>query len=246
MIAEPWRLQKLWVQAFGDTPDVPEAFFATAFASDRFHCILEDDVPVSALYWLDCTLQGQKIAYIYAAATDKVHRGKGLFRKLMNESHQILVQQGYAGVVLVPCCRELFGLYEKFGYRTVTTVEEFTCGWGDVSVPFQEITPDQYAALRKGYLPAGSVLQEGPTLAYLQTQGEIYAGTDFLLAAAVMDGELVAQELLGNVNAAPGILRTLNIPRGRFRTPGPGRAFAMFLPLQANCPVPSYFGLALD
>jgi len=57
---------------------------------------------------------------------------------------------------------------------------------------------------------------------------------------------LVAQELLGNVNAAPGILRAFNIPHGRFRIPGTGRAFAMFLPLRPQCPVPAYLGLALD
>lgn len=239
-------LKALWLQAFDDTPDVPEAFFATGFSMERFQCVWRDHKPVSALYWFDCTLHGQKIAYIYAAATDEAYRGRGLFRQLMAQTHETLEQKGYAGAVLVPGSRELIGLYEKLGYSPVTSVTEFACDWGSMPVPLQEVSLDRYASLRKKLLPEGGLLQEGETLAFLQTQGNFYTGTDFLLAAAVEDSMLVAQELLGNAGAAAGILRTLNIPRGRFRTPGTGREFAMFLPLQPDCPTPTYLGLALD
>lgn len=239
-------LKQLWLQAFDDTADVPEAFFATGFSPGRFQCVWRDDKPVSALYWFNCTLYGQKIAYIYAAATDEAYRGRGLFRQLMTQTHETLAQKGYTGAVLVPGSRELIGLYEKLGYIPVTSVTEFACDWGSMPVPLQEVSLDRYAALRKKLLPEGGLLQEGETLAFLHTQGKFYAGADFLLAAAVEDGALVVQELLGDTNAAPGILRALNLPRGRFRAPGTDRAFAMFLPLQPDCPVPTYLGLALD
>lgn len=239
-------LKALWLDAFDDPPDVPEAFFATGFSTERFQCVWQDHKPVSALYWFDCTLQGQKIAYIYAAATAKDYRGRGLFRQLMAQTHETLVQKGYAGVVLVPGCRSLYDLYEKLGYRTVTSVAEFDCDWADTPVTLQEITPDRYAALRQNLLPEGGLVQEKETLDFWQTQGTFYAGADFLLAASVEDGTLAAQELLGNTKAAPMILRALNIPHGQFRAPGTGRPFAMFLPLDSQCPVPAYLGLALD
>lgn len=239
-------LKALWLEAFDDTPDIPEAFFATGFSTERFQCVWQDHKPVSALYWFDCTLHGQKIAYLYAAATAKDYRGRGLFRQLMTQTHETLTQKGYAGAVLVPGSRNLYDLYEKLGYRTVTSVTEFDCDWSETPVALQELAPDRYAALRKALLPEGALLQEGETLAFFLTQGKFYAGADFLLAAAVEDGMLAAQELLGNTSAAPGILRALNLPRGRFRAPGTGRDFAMFLPLRPQCPVPAYLGLALD
>ena len=53
-------------------------------------------------------------------------------------------------------------------------------------------------------------------------------------------------ELLGNREAAPGILKTLGCIRGKFRTPGEEMPFAMFLPLKEDAPVPSYLGHAFD
>ena len=89
-------------------------------------------------------------------------------------------------------------------------------------------------------------MQEGETLAYLATQTGLYRGEDFLLAASVAGDTLTVQEFLGNADAIPGILRYFGTPTGRFRTAGQTRDFAMLLPLREDCPVPSYFGLALD
>ncbi len=246
MTADVLRLRWLWQEAFGDSDALLDAFFATAFSPDRHNCILENGAAVSALYWFDCALEGQKLAYLYGIATAKSHRGQGFAHRLIEDTHEKLKQNGYAGAMLVPGSPSLFAFYEKMGYRTVSSVTEFSCTWGDAPVSLTQINADRFAQLRKSYLPKGGVVQEGETLCYLQTQARFYAGKAFLLAAAVDRGTLTVQELLGNPQAAPGILRALNIPNGQFRIPGPDRPFAMFFPLQKNCPQPSYFGLALD
>lgn len=243
MIAE---LQKLWQEAFGDSPETVEAFFATGFSEDRYNCILENGVPVSALYWFDCYLGSNKIAYLYAVATAKTHQGKGLARKLMESTHTILKEKGYAGAVLVPGNERLFDFYKKMGYRTATTIGEFSCVAGDTPTHLTQIDAVRYAQLRKTYLPPCSVLQEGAALSYLQTYAQFYEGENFLLAEAKQNNALIGYELLGNTQAAPKILKTLKLPQGTFRTPGAGRDFAMFLPLLPHCPAPAYFGLALD
>ncbi len=46
MIAD---LRRLWQQAFGDSDETLDAFFATGFSPDRCHYIAEQGVPVSAL-----------------------------------------------------------------------------------------------------------------------------------------------------------------------------------------------------
>lgn len=239
-------LRKLWQQAFGDTEETLDAFFATCFSHQRCNVLCVDDQPVSALYWFDCRLNDAPLAYLYACATEKALQGQGYFRRLMEDTHALLKNSGYAGAVLVPGNGALFAMYRKFGYRTVSTVREFTCTQGETAVSLRPLDQTQYAQARLQYLPNGGIIQEGPTLAYLQTQVQFFAGNDFLLAANGENGTLQTQELLGNPAAAPGILRALNLPHGRFRIPGPGRDFAMFLPFSENCPVPAYFGLALD
>jgi len=243
MIAD---LRKLWQEAFMDSEKTLDAFFSHGFSEDRFLCICEDGIPVSALYWFDCHLQGHKLAYLYGVATAKSHRGKGLAQRLMAQAHTHLREQGYAGILLVPGNEALFGFYEKMGYRTATTVTEFSCAWANRSVPVLELTASEYARLRRAFLPANSVLQEGATLSYLQMQTHFYAGRDFLLCAAIENNVLLTQEFLGNPQAAPHILRALGASTGTFRTVGADKPFSMFLPLQEDCPVPAYFGLALD
>ena len=246
MTADRAALKRLWMQAFGDPEEVPDAFFATAFSPSRYNAIQIGGIPVSALYWLDCSFQGNRFAYIYAVATDNAFRGKGYAGKLMEDTHKLLKQKGYAGAVLVPGEPWLFGFYQKFGYRVFSSVQEFTCMQGEQPVKLEPLDRIRYATARQKYLPAGGILQEGETLAFLQTQAEFYSGKDFLFAASRQNSTLIVHELLGNSQAAGSILRTLNMPRGQFRTPGSGKDFAMLCPLQPHCPSPTYFGLALD
>ena len=172
--------------------------------------------------------------------------GRSTITQLLQQTHEILRTQGYSGVVLVPEEGALFDYYQKFGYRAVTTVAEFSCDAGDTSLPLRQIDATEYAHLRDRLLPMDGVIHSGVILDFLVGYCKLYAGDDFLLAAEFIDGHLIAQELLGNVDAAPGIVKSLDCVRGHFRTPGNDRNFAMFLPLTANCPIPTYFGLALD
>jgi len=243
MIAD---LKRLWQEAFGDSVETVEAFFATGFSEDRFNCILEQGVPVSALYWFDCMLDGNKIAYIYAVATAKSHQGKGFAHKLMESTHAILKEKEYAGAILVPGSEKLFDFYKEIGYRVATKVEEFSAVATDLPVFISEITPAEYAAWRRIYLPEGGVLQEWEALSYLATYTKFYKGEDFLLSATKEKDTLLVHEILGNTNYSGNILCALACRAGRFRTPGADRDFAMFLPFREDCPRPRYFGLALD
>ena len=239
-------LKQLWQEAFGDTADFTDLFFSTGFSPDRFHCIREKGLPVSALYWFDCTLQGRKIAYIYGVATLKSHRGKGLAGQLLEETHSLLRKRGYAGVVLVPHGASLFDFYRRFGYETAVTATEFSCNAGDSPVAIREIGIDEYTRLRSSFLPEGGVELREDMPVFLQTYCKFYAGADFLLICEALPDGLWTQELLGNAQTAPGILKALGFTKGRFRIPGTGRDFAMWLPLQVNCPKPTWFGPALD
>lgn len=237
-------LRALWQEAFGDTDAFLDDFFETAWSEDRSRGIFCDGEAAAALYWFDCSLLGRKIAYIYAVATAEKHRGKGLCRTLMEDTHTHLREAGYSGAVLVPA-EGLFSLYGSMGYRVCGKVKEFTCRAGGESAALQSLSAPDYAAARSRYLPEGGVIQEGKTLAFLSSFAAFYAGKDFLLCGTAQQGTFFCQELLGNAQAAPEILTALGCEKGNFRTPGVETDFAMYLPFDRT-PPPAYFGLALD
>lgn len=230
-------LRRLWKEAFGDSDAFLDGFWDTAFAFDRCRCIMIDDEAAAALYWLDCRCDGAPMAYIYAVATAKKHRGKGLCHLLMADTHAHLKNLGYAGCILVPGDEGLSAMYGKMGYTPFGGMDTVTCTAGN-PIAMQKVTAEEYGALRKAYLPEHGVWQEG--LPFLATYAALYAGADFI--CAWVDG--LGLELLGNADAAPGILGTLGKETGKFRISG-AAPFAMFYPLSPT-PAPGYFGIAFD
>ena len=90
------------------------------------------------------------------------------------------------------------------------------------------------------------VLQEGIQLSFLAAQAQLFAGDGFLLAA-YREGEILhGMELLGNPEAAPGIVRALGCSQGVFQIPGEEKAFAMIHKLTDTAVNPAYFGFSFD
>lgn len=238
-------LRALWKEAFSDTDEFLDVFFAAAFSSDRSFCIKDDLEVVAALYIFDCLLEGNKIAYIYAVATAKTHRGKGLCNTLMEHTHNTLKAKGYKGAILVPGSESLFEFYAKMGYKTCCYLKRQEFSAREFSEPVRKIQAEEYAALRREFLPRGGVIQEGENLTLLSTYAEFYSGEDFIFAASQQDSTLVCYELLGNSEKAPFILSALSCQTGHFRTPGKDTPFAMYLPFEGD-DYPSHFAFAFD
>ena len=245
MRSDTVSLRELWKEAFGDTDEFLDLFFSTGFSPDRCHSIILDGETAAAAYWLDCTCQNQSFAYIYAVATAKKHRGKGLCRRLMADIHETLKNQGYAGAILVPQDEGLRRMYAGFGYRDGASIREFTAVASPAPVSLRQISGIEYAEARRSLLPPDAVLQEGSSLAFLETQIRFYTGAGFVLAATLKNGNLFAPELLGQADPG-GILKALDAKDGTFRTIGGSKPFAMFLPLTGNCPIPGHFAFAFD
>lgn len=237
-------LKQLWQRCFSDGPEETDRFFETAYSPSRCQCWQEGDTLAAALHWLDCELDGQKLAYVYAVATDPAFRGRGLCRKLMAQTHARLKAQGYAASVLYPANDALRQMYGKMGYRSCGGIRRITAK-AQPPVAVRPVSGEEFAALRRRYLPRGGVIQEGENLRYLQTYAQLYAGEGFLLAALREGGRLHGLELLGDETQAGGILGALGCAEGTFRVPGT-EAFAMFCPLEADVPAPGYFGLVFD
>lgn len=243
-INETESRRRLWREAFGDSDTFLDDFDRTAFSPERYRAIIIDGEVASALYFFDCEFNGGRLAYIYAVATAKAFRGQGLCRRLFDETHAYLSDRGYTGAILCPGSDSLFDFYKSMGYSTCTYVNEYEATTGD-GVGVTEINKDEYARLRRKYLPEGGVVQERENIDFLATFSKFYSGDGFVLTAREEDKRLFCAELLGNADVA-GITSALGYERGFFRTPGNGRPFTMYYPLGKKSPLPTYFGLAFD
>ena len=240
------ELRNLWKAAFGDTDDFLDMFYTRAYAPSRCRCVQDDDRIAAVLYWFDCTCEGQKLAYIYAVATDPAYRNRGLCRRLMADTHAHLKEEGYAGAMLLPQDPGLRKMYGTMGYENCTKVQEFTCEPSGEPVPLSELTIEAFAERRQGMLPYYSVLQEDENLSYLSGYAKFYEGEGFLLTAFPDGDKLIGCELLGDVTKAPGILRAFGVKSGSFRCPGADIDFGMCISFVDNFQKPVYFGFPFD
>lgn len=237
-------LRQLWKEAFGDEDAFLDIFFKTAYAPRRSGILTERSEIVAGAYWLDCSLNERKLAYLYAVAVAPTRQGQGLGTLLMERLHTHLALNGYDGVILVPGNERLFQYYRRFGYETVSYHREFTAV-ADDSVSCFKIDVQRFALLRAKYLPRNAIRQEGESLALLDALTEFYAGEGFV--AAVSRHDRTCPELLGDTQYAGAVAAALGMPRCQFRTPGQPTPYAMGksltrTPLRTDL----YFGFGFD
>lgn len=237
------QLRLLWKEAFGDEDSFISCFYDTAFAADRCRCVTLDEQVAAALYWLDCRCGDRPMAYLYAIATEKKYRGRGICRALMENTHALLQELGYAGAILVPGEPELFKMYASMGYESCGGIREFSCQAAD-PVTIRSLSAEEYAVQRRSMLPDGGVIQVDANLDFLAQLVHFYAGPDCIFCADVQENELFCPEILGNPDAAAGIAAALHCESGTFRTRGED-PFAMYRPL-SGAPAPTYFAFAFD
>ena len=239
-------LRNLWKEAFGDGDEFLDAFFTTAFSPQRCRCMTIGDKVAAALYWFECDKDDKKIAYIYAVATKRAVRGRGLCHELMEDAHNILKKLGFDYAVLVPGSKELFRFYEGMGYKVCSYIAEKEIDAKDNHISLEALSTDEYCKERRKYLPENSVIQEGVNLQFLHTQASFFRGDDFVLAARIQGDDVFVIELLGNSECADGVIFALGGKRGIVRTAGGDKPFAMCKPLNSEAQQDFYFGLAFD
>ena len=246
MIIDVPALTQLWKQAFGDTEEFIDGFFRTGFYPDRCRCMYQDGQLAAALYWFDCLWQKKKLAYIYAVATDEAFRGQGICRKLMEDTHDHLKKQGYAGAVLVPGNEALFSMYGKMGYRGFCPMEKQTVLPAGKAAQLRQVRFEAYGQLRCSRLSANAVVQQEDALRFAAGFAEFYTDGESLLCGTVQEDTFYFQEFLGDREKLPGILKALGVKKGIVRLSGGQNPFAMYRTVTDEEEMPSYFGLALD
>lgn len=242
-------LRELWKEAFGDGDTFLDVFFGKVFSASRCRCVIENGKVIASLYWFDCEYEKERVAYLYAIATLEEYRGKGVCSALMKDTHSYLKSCGYSLAMLVPASEKLFTLYEKFGYKTCTSVNEKTVYSSNEKINLNRISVEEYGKLRRELLPEKSVIQENENLVLLDVLADFYkcGGAIFAVQKGSADGDLRIVELLGNTDLAPSIIGVLGYKIASVRLAGDGRAFSMCISFCGDkLAFPKYFGLAFD
>lgn len=238
-------LRQLWKEAFGDTDEFLDIFFQKGFSFDRCRLLKTENTVAAALYWFDCSWESKKVAYLYAIATAKSHQGQGLCRALMENTHDHLKSLGYSGAALVPATKELFSLYEKFGYRSFCPMDTVSVLSEEKDISLCPIDAATYGNLRREFMPAGTIVQEGATLTFLGCFAQFYQ-LDSGIACLSKEGDtLNIQEYLADPKEIPALIFALKAEKANVHLAGKTES-AMFLSFENSNKLPSYLGISLN
>lgn len=114
-------LTRLWHYVFGDEEAYIDLFFKKAYFDSECFAEIKDGEVISAFYLLKSHVRiGGKIyhgRYLYAAATDKDFRGRGIMSKLLCEAESYVRGKELDFIALVPAEDSLYDYYGRFGYK---------------------------------------------------------------------------------------------------------------------------------
>ena len=150
----------LWGEAFGDSPRDVSGFFE-AFPDCISYVAGDGGRIVSMVHALPQTLSPDlPAAYVYAVATAKSHRGRGLCRELMAFAEGDLRRRGFACCVLTPGEPGLFRFYEALGYESAFYRRRTAFPGGT------EISLSDYLSRRERLLQTPHMVYDRATLSY--------------------------------------------------------------------------------
>lgn len=125
------ELRELWSEVFHDEDWYLDLFFKNIF--DRKNTLVgkTEGKIVAMLYMVPYKLKYENsvydIMYLYALATNKDFRKKGIMKRLIKKSEEIVESLGYIGSFLVPAEESLVSYYENMGFDKVIGSNIYDC-----------------------------------------------------------------------------------------------------------------------
>ena len=129
------KIIHLWREAFGDSEEEIE-FFIYNVKNAKCLMYYEGENEASMMYLVDCTVNGEKYSYVYAACTLKDYEGRGYMTKLLNYAFL-----NHIKLCLIPANESLIDFYSKRGIDNKFPIED---------IKFQQI-PEIEEYLFEGY-----------------------------------------------------------------------------------------------
>ena len=111
------QLYRLWNEVFGDSEDVINTFFESVIKAENTVLAEIDGYIISALYLIEAEIVSNKKAYkayyVYAAATGKEYRKRGIMAKLLEYADSLADKRKVDYLFLHPASEKLYDYYLK-------------------------------------------------------------------------------------------------------------------------------------
>ncbi|MCI5795280.1 MAG: GNAT family N-acetyltransferase [Ruminococcus sp.] len=122
------KMYSLWQECFGDDNETIDMFFKNSFSYENAVICTEGQEVVSQLFLLPEKLsiagKGYSAYYIYAAATAKKYRKRGIMGSVLKFAASLAADRKSDYLFLVPATEHLFDYYEKFGFYKAVYAEK--------------------------------------------------------------------------------------------------------------------------
>lgn len=116
------QVRQLWETCFNDDEAFVDLYFRLRYTDQINKAIIEDGKVISALQMIPypMTFCGRTVAtsYISGACTHPDYRARGAMRRLLEETHRSMFDEGIMFSTLIPAEDWLKGYYARSGYAT--------------------------------------------------------------------------------------------------------------------------------
>ena len=150
--------RRLWKEVFGDSDEFIASFINHFYNEENMLCIEQDGKMLSMLHIIPFELNGSKVAYIYAVATDADARGKGYAGKLIRQSIEKAQSKGYKAIFTLPADDILRDFYSKFGFKGRYAIKFETKECFDFGTGEEEKDIAMAIVLDKRLIPAENII----------------------------------------------------------------------------------------
>lgn len=165
----------LWQEAFGDSEEVILDYMNALYTPDNMIVYTEGEKVVGMASMIAISCKEKKGRYIYAVATAKSHRGRGICRKLMGFAEETAKKRGESFLILVPAEESLFEFYGKMGYNHTVFVPDYA----EFNEDGEIITSDEYYSIRESVFEKADLIGwDKETLDYILSHGEAVKTAD--------------------------------------------------------------------
>ncbi len=255
------ELIRLWMRCFGDPEDYVRLYFDHSFVPEQVFVHREAAIDAMLIRFPVCYLtedgDEKPGSYLYAVCTAPEFRGRGLCRRLMEQTEQELKARGDSFTCLRAASPKLTKMYEGMGYRTtfanrelvLESARDFAVGTSPAcpEICVERVTPAEYYGLRQLALYGNFIEYDPKVLAHQARLGSLLSidGGAAIGALERYKDTAILKEYLGDEALLPSLAAALDLKKLIVRTPG-AEPFAMAKSLTDD-PIPQgYLGLAFD
>ena len=174
----------LWQEAFGDSREAVEIFLDKRSLPQNTLVAEENGKTASMLFLLDGKIKVAdkilKAYYLYAAATLKEFRGKGIMAQMLKEAGKLAQDRGVDLICLKPAEKSLYEFYKNHGYNTVFATKFASLKIKSSALPgCAENCADVFSARETAFTSSDRFIWDKDAIEYAINQHKYYGGKVF-------------------------------------------------------------------